>query len=298
MGKLERIRVLKRDLEIKELLEAASQIFRNPIAMFDTNYTLITYTEVITDDPIWNELVTRGSFSNEMQQLFADVYFTFDVANTEKIVVLKHEQLKYDRVNANIHNKNRVKVANIVMVACNHDLDADDLVAFSALADKLTAKIKDDEYYTQYAKDYLSDLIIRLIDGELTDTKLYTPHVRILYNGFEPWLYLAIIQAGVNANEKPDMEQIMELLASKYKSYKYAIYNDSIIIIMSSKNDTFRNNRMRRDTSELFEHHDLYMGVSSNFENLFQLEKHYKEALDTLQNGIALNNNKRIFYDL
>ena len=297
MGKLEKVRSLRKNLSIQQLLDAASEILRNPIAMFDTNYTLIAYTEVVTDDPIWNELVTTGTFSAQMQGFFADLYFTFDVANTEKIVVLKSEHLKYERVLANVYLRNKTKVANLVMVACNDDLVADDLLAFSAFADKITNIVRDDEHYIEYGRVSLASVIVRLLSGEITDTRLYTPHIRLLYDGFDEWFYLAVVRPGESANREFGLEHIRNQLADKYRSFKFAIYDDAIIMLMSSKHETFRKTQVLRNHTGIFDDFDLYAGISSSFENMFQLQKYYEEALALLTSGIEERRPKRIFLE-
>lgn len=67
MGKSDQIEALRKGEGVQYLLDTASKIFNNPIVIFDTNYSLIAYTDVITDDPIWNELISTGTFSADTQ---------------------------------------------------------------------------------------------------------------------------------------------------------------------------------------------------------------------------------------
>ena len=292
MGKLERVKALRKDRDLQHLLEAASEILRNPIAMFDTNYTLIAHSGGMTDDPIWNELVSTGTFSMETQMFFVSEYFTYEVAETEKLVILKSAQLKHDRVLAYVFNRNRAKVANLVMVACNTQFDADDLLTFSAFADKLTSKIRDDEHYIEYAKNYYHDLIVKLINGEITDTKFYAPHIKILYEGFDAWMYAVVLEVGQMDEQHDRLEEIMDLLIKRYKSFKFAVYSGRIVMITSSKHKDFNRNRILGKYEEFFENNNLSAGVSSGFENLYQLRTYYDEALSALMgNADSCNSN-------
>ena len=292
MGKLEKIKALRKSRDLSSLVHAASEILNNPIAMFDVDYTLIAHTYIVTDDPIWNELVTYGTFSSETQGLFADMYFTYLASKTEKMVILKSELLKYDRVLAYVHNKKNIRVANLVMVACNAMFDADDLIAFSAFADKLTSKIREDEYFTKYGYSFIASIITKLLDSVINDTQIYAPHLAMLFDGFDMYLYLAVIcigqrggPQGMPEDENEGLEGIRDLLTEKYNSFKFATYSGYIIAIMSSKQSNFNCKRVLGKYADFFEQHDLYAGVSKSFENLYQLRKYYSEAVTALKRG-------------
>ena len=295
MNKIDQIKALKKDRSIQDLLNDARKILRNPIAMFDTNYSLIAYTEVETDDPVWNELITTGTFSMETQAFFADTYFTLNVTNADKIVELKSEELKYDRLLANTFNRNRIKVANLVMVACITPFTADDLVAFNALAEKMTARIRNDESYTEYGKEYHSDLIGKILDGYIKDTRVYAPHVQILYDGFESYLYIAVVDAGQSGAQRDKLVVIRDLLMEKYKSFKFAIYSDYIVMVISSKQGNFSIKRVFGKYEELFEQNDLCVGVSNSFDSMYDLRKYYDEALAALKCDKDDSSDKRVF---
>ena len=298
VNKLEQIKALKKNKSIQELLDDAQDIMLNPIAMFDLNYTLIAYTETVTDDPIWNELISTGTFCMETQKFFADAYFTLNVSSADRIVVLKSEQLKYDRVLAYAFNRNHVKVANLVMVACTTSLTADDLIAFNAFAEKITASIRNDGHYTDYGTEYHNDLIVKILDGYIKDTRIYAPHIQILYDGFETYLYLAVVRTGPEGVHNTKLEKIRDLLMEKYKTFKFAIYSDYVVIIISSKQDSFNINRVFGKYGDLFEQNDLFIGVSSSFESMYELRKYYDEAVTALMYKKENNGDNRILlYD-
>ena len=294
MGKLEQIRALKKGGSIQNLLDNAYRIFGNPIAMFDTYYSLIAYTDVPTDDPVWNELITTGTFSIQTQEFFANERFTFFVTNADKIVVLKSDELKYDRVLALVYNRNRIKVANLVMVDSNTPSSTDDLIAFNAFADKMISKIHDDEHFTVYGREYHNSLIGKILDGIIRDTRVYAAHIQILYDGFESYLYLAVIDTSKSGLNSDRLENIRDLLIEKYQSFKFAIYSDYIIMIMSSKQNSFYADRVLGKHADFFELNDLYAGVSSSFENLYEMRAYYDEAVDTLKRGLENDGNQRV----
>ena len=294
VGKLEQIRALKKGGSIQDLLDSAYRIFGNPIAMFDTYYSLIAYTDAATDDPVWNELITTGTFSTQTQEFFANERFTFFVTNADKIVVLKSDELKYDRVLALVYNRNRVKVANLVMVDSNTPSSTDDIIAFNAFADKMISKIHDDEHFTIYGREYHDSLIGKILDGEIRDTRVYAAHIQILYDGFESYLYLAVIDVGQSGPHSERLKNIRDLLMEKYQSFKFAIYSGYIVMIMSSKQNSFYVDRVLGNHDDFFEINDIYAGISSSFENLYEMREYYNEAAAMLKRGLEDNGNQRV----
>ena len=295
MNKLEQIKALKKGKGIQYLLDSAYKTFHNPIVMFDTNYNLIAYTDVASDDPIWNEIISTGTFCMKTQKFFAQECFTEDVANADKLVIMKSNKLKYDRISVNIFNRENIKVANIVMVECGTPFAEDDPAAFEKLADKIIHEIKNDEYYTSFGRTYHESIINKLIDHVIVDTGIYAPHVQILFNGFKDYLFLAVVGVKQKGIKKDRLVSFKDLLVSKYRSSKFAIHSDYIVMIMSSKYDNFYRKQFFSKNHGFFEENNLYIGVSSCFENLFELSKYYDEAVAALKNGIKSKSDQRIF---
>jgi len=293
MNKLSHIEILENGKGIQFLLDSAHKIFNRPIAVFDINYDLKAYTDVVSDDPIWNELVSTGTFSLKTQEFFAQELFTEAVANTDKLVILKSSKLKHDRIVGYIFNKEDIKVALIVMVGLDTLSAEEDTEAFEKLADKISREIHDDEYFTAYGRAYHESIIVKLLDQAFNIPIIYTGYVQIILEGFEDYLYVAVVditQSGIQQNKS---EFFKKLIEDTYPSFKFAIYSDYIVIIMSAghKNFHFFNN-----DGNFFKQNNLFVGVSSSFENPYELRKYYGEAVAALKNGIKSNTDQRVFF--
>ena len=144
MCKLKKINAIKKYKNIKYMLDAGSEALHNPIAMFDTDYSLTAYSGIVTDDPVWNELISTGTLGSETRKFFTGAYFTFTVADADKLVILKSDKLKYDRVLACVYGRDHAKVALLMMVECNVLSGVGELTAFQAFADRISRMIRDD----------------------------------------------------------------------------------------------------------------------------------------------------------
>lgn len=293
MSKAEQMKNLKTGNGIQHLLDEGHRILGNPLTTFDTDYNLIAYTDVLVDDPFWNELITTGTFCIKSQIFFMNECFTDVVANAKKLALMKSDKLKYDRLLGHILNGKGIKVANILMLECSEAFDTDTVAAFEILADLLSKEISNDEFYITYGETWQHIMIKRLIDFDLEEKGLYSPHVQNLYDGFRTNLYLAVVDIAKSHAAHNGQKFFLDLFRQKQNDFKYAIYDNFIIIIASTDYKAFKIKRELNELAEYFEQENLYVGISSCFDNLFELRKHYTEAVEAL-NSLKPNGKRHI----
>ena len=289
MGKLEKIDSLENGKGIQHLLDAAYGVFHNPICIFDTGYILLANSEGECDDPLWQELISTGTFCQETLVFISSMHFAVLDADADTLAVMKSPKLAHDRLNVKLHNRNGVRVASLLMIGYNVPLAEDDQASLVKLAKKIELEIMDDENFNIYGYKSHETIINNLLNRIFDDPKIYTAHIQILYDGFEDYLHLAVVDVGQN-----DIHQIMEVLESRYPAYKFAIYSGFIVIIMSSRLKDFQDVQFIDES--LFFENNMFAGVSDSFENMYELRDYYDQALAELKRGIKANNDQRVFF--
>ena len=240
------------------------------------------------DDPLWQELISTGTFSPETQKFIASMYFAVLDANADTLAVMTSPELTYDRINVKINNSNSIRVASLLMIGYNVPLVEEDKAALISLAEKIELEIMDDESFSVYGYKSHETIINNLLERIFDDPKVYTAHIQILYDGFEDYLFLAVIDVGQN-----DINQMMKFLENRYPSYKFAVYSDYIVMIMSSKFKDFY--ELQLFDESLFFEKDMFAGISDGFENLYELRDYYDQAVAALKSGIDAKNGQRVF---
>ena len=91
------------------------------------------------------------------------------------------------------------------------------------------------------------------------------------------------------------LEYFKSMLKTKYKSFKYSVYEDYIVVLMSSKHKNFSGAPLFAAHAGLFEQNGLSMGVSGFFENMYELRRYYDQAVAALTKGLAGKDDQRIF---
>ncbi|MCL2066690.1 MAG: hypothetical protein FWG99_04420 [Treponema sp.] len=299
MNKIEQIKSIENGNGIQHLLNSANKILNNPLFMFDSNYNMIAFTDVSFDDPIWSEFVTTGTLSLETLDFLAKERMTEDVVNADKIVTVKRDKLKYARISGHIRNRYNIAVGLATMYDCNTPFDAENTAAFEALVDKIVCEIKDYDYFSMFAMTYHEDKINLLLDGTVKNPLLYNPHAQILYSGFEDYLYVAVVSVERNNIlenvHRSRLEYFKSMLKTKYKSFKYSVYEDYIVVLMSSKLRNFYGAPFFSIHADLFGKNKLSIGISSSFENMYELRIYYDQAVAALKNGLSGKEDVRIF---
>ena len=296
MNKLEQVKAMKNGKGLQYLLDAAKSIFHNPILMFEIDDHLIAFTDDDVDDPIWNELISTGTFSMKTLEFFAKEYFSECIANADKVAVVRSAELKYGIMAGHIFNRENVKVGIVAMYEYWTSFDDDTLAAFELFSAKITSEIRHDEHFIELGRAFHEDMINRLLDRNIRNPLVYTPHLQILYDGFDDYLYVAVVDVSRNDIRQNGLEYFKQLLMTRNRSYKYAIYSGHIVMIMSSRYKSFYEELFFEEYQGLFRKNNLFAGVSGSFENLYELRDHYDEAVAALKNENS--NVQRVFkYD-
>jgi len=299
MDKADRVRAVENGNGIQFLINSAYTILNNPIYVIDINYNLLAYTNVSIDDPNWNEITTMGSFSPETLEKLANEGLIESITNADKTVVLRNDQLKYAKMAGHIFNKDNIEVGIAMMTESNVPFDAESVAAFETLTAKITDEIKTYDYFTMLAMTLHEDKINQLLDGAVKNPILYNPQAQVLYNDFDDYLYVAVVSVerydileNVYRNR---LEYFKSMLKTMFPFYKYSVYCDFIVILMSSKNKKYGGTQFFNVQADLFERNGFFVGTSESFENIYELRIYYDQAVTALTNGIRNKDGRRFF---
>lgn len=299
INKMELVKKLRKGKGIQYLINEASEIFGNPILMHDLDYQAIAYTEnVVTDDPFWNEFVNIGGHSRESVEILKNENLIDIAAFTKTVTVLSSKELGYDRIFGKIYNKDNMTVAAADIVSCYKPFEKADIAVFEIFCKKLSQEVSENEFYTNYGRMYLEKLITQLIEGGIEDKELYTVHIEIVYDNLENNLYLAVADISWRGLTHDNLVHFRDLFTQIRHTFKYAIYGNYIVFIMSTNSETLLEKYLLGELNKIFEQNNIYVGISSRFENLFELPTYYKEAVKALNYGLKGDRVQRIYaYD-
>lgn len=284
------------DENMQFLINKAYQILENPIIIYDLNWKIIAYAEgVVTDDPIWNSHVNHGTINFEIKNLALDEGFVEIMASQKPVVFLHSDILKYGRIFAKLFDENGIVIAFASVVASDKQFEDHDVILVEEICKKLSKEILKVDYYKNSGRMKLEFLIKNLIEGDGLIDLYEVNYIEMIYSKFKNYLYIAVADIGLSDPTYSQLEYYKDLFWKLRPSFKYSVYLNYILIIMSTDETVLYPKKFFNRLSGLFKQKNIKVGLSSQFENLFNLKKHYEEALKALTDGLQSNSKDHIF---
>lgn len=295
--KAEQIKKLEIGKGLPWLLQKAYEILGNPILIHDMEYKVIAHNQdITTDDPIWNEYAASGTVGYGWLDFFKNECFLEAAANAKTITFLTSDKLKYNRIYGKLFNQNNIQVGCACITACNQPFAEDAPILFEAVCAAFSKELGRDKFYDEYGQAYLEKLMDELIAG-ISDKELYTAHVESIYMHLKANLYLAAVDIGQCDPTYARLAYFRDLLKETQPEYTYAIHGDKILIIIGTDDTSLYTEQDLAPLYRLFREHNLYAGVSRSFENLFELQKYYQQAVSALHKGLAASGQHVFLYE-
>ena len=284
---------------IKFILDLAAEILENPIVLIDTSYKLLAHTQCeVSDDPVWNELTTRGKFSHGMVNFFNSENFINAVATTDVITILTSKHLKYDRICGKLYDRDGVLIGSIAVVACYRPFTQEDYARAETICEYLSVELQNSEFYDKLARVFQENLVSDIIDGRHSGKPFTYEEIQEIYSGTKSNLYVGVVDISRYEDTYTHLAYFRDLFYELQSEFKYYIYLNNIVIIMSTDNPILTAEKDLKPLDKFFAKHNLYAGISSSFQDIANLHKHYKDALNALNYGLMSKCSKTTFmYD-
>lgn len=301
--KLRKLRVLKENADngLQYLIDEAYQILGNPIILYDIDWKILAYPETaVTDDVLWNNHINDGAIEKNIGT-YVNEGFIETMVKPDKVVLLKSEKVKYDRLFGKVFDDDKNILAGISVVLSNKPLENDDFKVVKIICEFVSKEILKIPYYQTYAQARLETCINMLIEKEIEDTidRLYAScYVEMVYAGLKNYLYIAVADIYQNDPAYSKLEYYRDLFKRTRPTFKYSVYSNYIVIIMSTNEDLPNPKRCFYRLSGLLKQENIKVGISKRFENLFELSKHYNEAVCALRDGVQDNNKQSIYFSI
>lgn len=299
-NKFKQLRALRKntDMSLQQFINEAYQILGNPIILYDIDWKILACAQgVVTDDPIWNSHINTGTvtYDNEATEIFKNEGFIEMMTRPDQVVLLSGEKVRYDRFFGKIYDEGRLPIACVSVIDSDKLFDDDDLMLTETICKMLSKEILKIPYYQNYAQRKLETYINRLIDGDTRDKIYRSVYIDIVYIGLKDNLYIAVADIAQCDPSYSKLTYYRDLFKQTRPAFKYSVYSNYIVFIMSTAEEAFHPQRCFNRLNRIFEENHIKVGISSRFENLFDLKQYYMEAVDALESGLKSNSAQRIF---
>jgi len=298
LDKKERLKKLK-GTGIQHILNSAYEILGNPILMFDTSYNLLAFTEgIVTDDWLWNELTTLGTFSHETVDFFNSEHFILSYAGSEVVSLMQSSKLKYDRMNGKLFDRDNVQLGDINVTACSKPFEENDMELIEFLCEILSIELQNSEFYQNIERVYQESLLDDFIEGNLSDSDIVKNRVEKLHSELKPNLYVAVVDVTLYEQTNTHLAYFRDLFRKLQPEYKYYVHLNNIVIIINTDYTILSVKRDLDKLNEFFAKYTICAGVSRSFSDLYELREHFRQAINALNYGLKSKRKQQFFnYD-
>lgn len=301
IDKLKQLRAFQRntDKSLQELIDEAYHILGNPIILYDADWKILAHAEnVIIDDPFWNNHTNDGTVYNKNFEAFLNEGFIDIMMRPDNVVLLQSENIKYDRLFGKIFDNDNNVLAGVSVVASYKPFEDYDLKATEIICKALSPEILKIPYYQGYTQvkieTCINMLITKKIEGVI-DRTYASGYVEMVYRGLKEYLYIAVSDISQCDPTYTKLEYFRDLFKQTRPAFKYSIYSNYIVFIMSTNEELFYPRRCLNRLNKVFIENNINVGISRRFGNLFELSRYYGEAVNALNYGLKDNSGQRIF---
>lgn len=268
------------DRDLQYLVNEAYRILGNPIILCNLDWEILAYAEgVIIDDPIWNHHIHNRTITDEMKDFCMSEGLSEILSSANVLDVFHSDKLRHDRLIVKLFGKDGIIMAFAIMIAAEGVFHEQNTLLVEGICKKIMKEMGKIDRYKEYGQRTLEYYITKLMDTDVRNDRYAINYIEMVYSGLKSNLYVAVADIGRSDPTYAKLAYYKELFKRTRPAFKYAIYSKHIVIIMSTDADIFYPGRCLNRLNKIIKLDNIRIGISSRFENLFELLKHYNEAV-------------------
>lgn len=283
---------------VTKILELSESIIGNPIVLVDLRFKLIANTpNIVSDDLIYNDLVSRGYHSSETVERFTAAQTVTHLKHSKQLDVKFPDDItKYQTVTKTFEIE-RQSYAYLRMICSNREPTPSMLELFELLCESVDHYLHD-----HYSKDSINHymyeyVLVDLIENENVDTS--TMEERIKYIGLSYQSDYQLLHISFDELHNVSLPYVVEQLMSLFSDSRPFIHDNHIMMLMNyrSKNNSVREIRESQfeRLEEFLVRHNAYAGCSNSFTTLHSLRNASVQARTAVEIALQLRERHHTF---
>ena len=287
---------LSQGIGLQKIIELGYSILGNPLSVCDTSYKNLAIAGALTNgDPVWDEFVTQGYLSPESVHYYLSAEkLTAKLDHSNYPFYWTDRYVKYRRIMGVIRIGKRA-VAGIGVIEQNYPFSEDDLELTSLLCTIISAELQKKKF-TQHSRGYVYESFIEdLLDKKITNSKIVSERAQYLNLGLKKNMQILTIDINEFDNEHYSLDYVRNLLESMIFNCKAIVYNNNIVLIISSDKALTTNTEEFTLFKEFLHKFKMRGALSRSFLKLEELSHYYAQSLDALRIGSHLDPEENLY---
>jgi hypothetical protein len=284
------------DTDVQGLVDLAYSILENPICIFDSNFTYISYSKAANiNNSFWCDMVANGSISREnLAQLRKERVFQNDLMKQSPFLCEKGV-FSHERIVDHIRMNNKT-VATVIIWGSERPFRKVDLKVTALLVNVLAMAMKK-SLTLHYSKVLAFEYFIKdLLDGRLKDDETIAKKLKSF-----KWIpkdsYYTIL--AVDMSEYDDTLATQEYIRGRLEELvpgsRALIYGRHVVLLTARNGVESVPEFESGDMGDFFRTEKLYGGLSLEFRCLADMKKHFNQAIYAVDTGRRISQAKAVF---
>lgn len=287
---------LIKDRGIKHIINIGSDILNNPVILIDAGYKILAHSdmEMITE-PFWIKNINMGYCSYEFISEVKKIRSVQKSPNSNKpFQVICSESPIKKLVSKVLIDKNIV--GYIITLESNEKFSDNTHKAIKLLSNVISEELKKNDVYRNLNGLMYENLIIDLIEKNVTDNKTLVERTKSAKCNFGNNLYLLIMDISNYNFPNTSSNFLKQSLDKILPNHKSLFYKNNILILLDFKNNSKLNSNIKAKLNNFIQKHSIILSASNSFSNILEISEHYKQGMDTLELAYTLDLKGNIFY--
>lgn len=274
---------------IDELIKSACRILGNPILLVDSAYRVISMASIgEINDIVWVDALKYGYCSSELISKFKSEELLLKLNSSKKPIILDNfSTSKVPRLlgKSVVDGKD---VAYIGVMAYNKPIESFHIEIVEVLCTLIALELKNDPEKSLRATAIFKNLIMDLL-GERIHSPYYLHHRLVLANwktkAYFMVLHIPILKDDINIYY---LDYLQESFENATIYAKTVVFKDSIVLLLNF--DSAKESASGLDNlSRVLQNNELIAGMSRPFDQLFDLNRYYQQAMAAYYVGESLH---------
>lgn len=283
------------DKGLQYLVDVAYEVFGNPLFVIDNSYKYLAISSgVVVNNPFIDEENQKG-YIHEKGIAFIRKSKLDEKIRKQGAPVFYYNPLHGRNMMVDSITVDNIEVGRVMLYELNHSFNEFDNVLLRYTSRIFSMELQKNSFITSNKGFMYSYFFADLLDNPDTNYASIEERLSILGYDLKDEQYILVIPPQVyhNANANPNIiaEQIRLILTGSI----YAIYHNTITILLSCDKDKGISEYDFARLSEYLKANKLVIGMSSSFTNLKESKKYFNQALKAVELGLRIGPNSTIY---
>ncbi|MCF0229219.1 MAG: helix-turn-helix domain-containing protein [Parasporobacterium sp.] len=295
---IEKIKLLNNLIQcntLDEIMVLSYKLLGNPAFVTDVGHSVLAYTDVTVDE-IWEKNIKTDNLTMEFINGDIRLKSEQEAAFSSPVAL---------RINKTYNGENQIKkgltyngkrLGLLIVIEKHRKFEPEAVEIVDLIGNVIARKLASNDDMLLRQENSKNTFFLSLLGGKKYSKDQMFIHSSILNIPADHRLYVCVIGNKKEADDhERDTSPLNEFLKKLPASYLSFIYENNVVLLLSSEDDVQDFRTEFRVLEEYLKKNHLFGGISNSFTNLNELKEYYLQGLRALSIGYKLGRTAALY---